>query len=507
MRPFLWILAAAGIAAIAAAWMHLASATAGLSIDRTKAGSIPVTVYRPASGPPGPAVVIAHGFAGSQQLMQAFAVTLARHGYVAVTYDLAGHGRNPSPLGGDVTKETGATRILVAELERVAAFARPLGDGRLAVLGHSMASDIVVRFARSHPDVDATVAVSMFSREVTATEPRNLLVVVGDWESFLKTEALRAVGLASGGDPPRPSRTYGDPAAGTGRRTAFAPGVEHVGVLYSPVALEEAARWLDAAFGRPPSPVDADRRGVWLLVLIGGILALARPLAELLPRVSPRPAGAGLGWRRLGPLLVATAVGTPLLLRVLPTHVLPVLVADYLAAHFAMYGLVSAAGLALLRRTGSERPPAVAVSVPALAIAAALWTAYALGAFGTALDSYAVSFAPPASRWPVIAVLLAGTLLFFLSDEWLTRGEGAARGAFAAAKLAFLLSLGLAVALDFGRLFFLVIVVPVILLLFLVFGLLSRWAYGRTRHPFVAAIANAVFFAWAIGVTFPMLAG
>ncbi len=94
-----------------------------------------------------------------------------------------------------------------------------------------------------------------------------------------------------------------------------------------------------------------------------------------------------------------------------------------------------------------------------------------------------------------------------LSDEWLTRGPGAARGAYAASKVAFVVSLAIAVALDLERLFFLIIIVPVIVLFFVVYGLFSGWTYRRTGHPFVAGIANAVAFAWAIGVTFPLLAG
>jgi hypothetical protein len=37
--------------------------------------------------------------------------------------------------------------------------------------------------------------------------------------------------------------------------------------------------------------------------------------------------------------------------------------------------------------------------------------------------------------------------------------------------------------------------------------LFSDWAYRRSAHPFVGGIANAVSFAWAIGVTFPLPAG
>ena len=96
-------------------------------------------------------IVIAHGFAGSQQLMQPFAVTFARAGYIAVTFDFLGHGRNPRPLGGSITEIDGATRSLAAQTAEVVAFARTLGDGRVAILGHSMASDIVVRVAQARP--------------------------------------------------------------------------------------------------------------------------------------------------------------------------------------------------------------------------------------------------------------------------------------------------------------------------------------------------------------------
>jgi hypothetical protein len=123
------------------------------------------------------------------------------------------------------------------------------------------------------------------------------------------------------------------------------------------------------------------------------------------------------------------------------------------------------------------------------------------------LDRYVTSFVPTPTRVPLLLATLVGTLAYFLADEWTTRGAGAARGAYAMSKLAFVASLAIAVGLDFERLFFLVIIVPVIVLFFLVHGTFSAWCYRRTGHPFVAAIANAVAFAWAIGVTFPLLAG
>ena len=491
------------IVAIAVAVWALRSATSGLSVEAVTVDSIPATVFRPSSGSPGPVVVIAHGFAGSQQLMRSFAVTLARNGYVAVTFDFAGHGRNPAPLTGSITETEGATRTLVDETERIASFARPLGDGRLAVLGHSMASDIVVRFSEQTPGVGATIAVSMFSPAVTASEPRNLLVIVGSWEGMLKREALRVVGLASAPAPALPGVTYGDPAKGSGRRAAVSPGVEHISVLYSRASLREAVDWLDTSFGieRPGGPVIV-AQGPWILLLLAGVVVLARPLTRLLPRIAVPPAGAGLGWRRLWMPLLVPMIATPLLLRVLPTHFLPILVGDYIAAHFALYGLITAACLLRLR----ARRPARAATGPVLAAAAAA-VAFGFIGFVWPIDAFVTSFLPGPERVLLIVAMLVGTLAYFLADEWLTRGPGAARGGYAASKLAFVVSLAIAVSLDFERLFFLIIIVPVIVLFFLVYGLFSTWIYRSTGHPLVAAIANAIAFAWAIGVTFPLLAG
>jgi pimeloyl-ACP methyl ester carboxylesterase len=501
------VLALVAVLAIALSLWQLLAAREGVSTEAIRIEGIPATVFRPAGAAPAPVVVIAHGFAGSQQLMQSFALALARSGYTAVTFDFAGHGRNPAPLTGSITEVTGATRTLVAETAEVAAYARALGDGRLAVLGHSMASDIIVRFAQETPEVAATIAVSMFSPAVTIDTPRNLLVIVGDWEGMLKTEALRVVGMRSAPEEPQAGITYGDPLQGTARRTAFSAQVEHVGVLFSRDSLREALQWLDLSFGiqRADAPALASRGG-WILLLLAGVVLLARPLSGLLPRVAPAAVGAGLGWRKLWPSLLIPMIATPLLLRVLPTHFLPVLVGDYLAAHFAMYGLITA-GCLLWQR--SHRAPAAGPRVRVAALAAASLALIAFGFIGIVwpIDAFVTAFVPGPERFVLVLAMLVGTLAFFLSDELLTRGSGAARGAYVASKFAFVISLGIAVALDFDRLFFLLIIVPVIVLFFIVYGLFSAWAYRRTNHPWVAGIANAVAFAWAIGVTFPLLVG
>jgi hypothetical protein len=77
--------------------------------------------------------------------------------------------------------------------------------------------------------------------------------------------------------------------------------------------------------------------------------------------------------------------------------------------------------------------------------------------------------------------------------------------AMAFSKACFIASLLGAVALNPERLFFLIIIVPVIFLFFIVYGLVSRWTFARTGDPRVAALGNAASLAWAIAVTFPIV--
>jgi Serine aminopeptidase, S33 len=494
------------ILAITVGVFELHGASVGLRVTRVTVGDTPVTIFQPETKAIAPVIVIAHGFAGSQQLMQPFAETLARNGYITVTFDFFGHGRNPIPMHGDVTEGKAITSELLNELDRIAAYARvlPDSDGRIAVLGHSMASDIVVRFAQANPDVQATVAVSVFSPAVSATSPRNLLVIVGALEpSMLRNEGLRIVNLAADGRAAA-GETYGNFADGTARRLVLARGVEHIGVLYSHDSLEQSLRWMNGAFGRTQTGF-VDSRGRWLGLVFLGIIALAWPPSALLPVATETPVGANLAW---WPLLLAAftpAILTPLILWKVPTDFLPILLGDYLALHFLLYGALT---LALLRYSRGRRSGqhAAAVSWKAIAIAALAVAVYDIVAFGLPIDTYIFSFAPIPARIPPMAAIACGTLPYFIADECLTRGTDARRGAYVLTKFCFLLSLAIAVMLNPMKLFFLVIIVPAILLLFLAFGLISRWSYAATRHPLPGALASAAVFAWAIAVTFPMIA-
>ena len=553
----LWLVGLLSLLAIAAGIWPLQVASSGLVVTRQWLGPMPVTVVRPApsAGQPGkaaPVLLVAHGFAGSQQLMQPVATTLARSGWVVITFDFPGHGRNSAPMRAGLVDTNLSQHTLLAAMDQVAVLARALAqagqagnsaapNAGYAVLGHSMASDIVVRHAQAHPEVFATVGLSLFAPSISArtaaNNPRNLQVISGALEpTMMANEALRvlapsvgqSVGRGAGQGAAALGRTDGSFAQGTARRAVLAQGVEHISLLYSATALAETRAWLAAAAGRLlPVGGFIDTRGPALGWLLLGVVGLAWPLSRLLPvLIAPtllaaeRPGTVGRThwWRGPAPVpalvlvVLLPALLTPLLLWKLPTNLLPLLLGDYLVLHFALYGLLTAAAsLRLVWRAPLMplmplMPRLSPASAAALLLAITLATAYTLLAVGLPLDRYVFNLRPEPVPLPLIAALCGGTLPYFLADEAWTRHPAAPPAAYLVSKLCFLLSLVGAIALNPSRLFFLAIIVPAILVLFTVYGLFSRWIFQRTGVPAVAAVANALAFAGFIGVTFPLVA-
>ena len=473
------------IAVALAAWAIwvLESARFGIEIARVDVGQTPVTRYAQ-PGAEGPAVVVAHGFAGSRQIMQAYSLALARAGYVAYAFDFEGHGRNPVPMSGDVTQIDGTTRLLVAQTRAVVDAVA--GDAPVALLGHSMASDILVRVASETPGDEPLVLISAFSQAIDGAAPDTMLLIAGAWEPGLRDFALRALRMV------QPEAQMGQTVTGPiTRRAAIAPASDHVAILHSRVALAESVDWLDRAYGRS-SAVSTPPTGWALLALLGALVALTWPLARLLPARDDAPPS--LTSRHFALAVALPALAVPLIAVPLNPGWLPVLVADYLALHLFLYGALQ---LAILRWLGRPLGP----FAPWAALLLLVW---GLGVFGFALDRYGANFWPGPGRGWVLLVLIAGALPFGLADAALA--HHAPLWQRLTARLGFLVSLALAVALDFEGLFFVVMIVPVILLFFVTFGSMGRAVAARAGAAAPGA-ALGVILGWALAVSFPLFQG
>jgi len=184
--------------------------------------------------------------------MQSFALTLARNGYMR-RLSISPPWPNPAPMTGDLTRIDGTTRLLVDATPRSRRGARS-GRCRLAVLGHSMASDIVVRFAETS-EVAATIA-SRCSRRPSPrprAQPSRHRRRMG---GFLKTEACAR--SASRPRRRRPSRaSLWHPAAGTGRASPSA------GMSSTPACCSARTANANRRLARPDLRDQRTRRWRW----------------------------------------------------------------------------------------------------------------------------------------------------------------------------------------------------------------------------------------------------
>lgn len=462
----------------------LESARHDVVIAKFSVGATPVTKYARVDAT-GPQVVVAHGFAGSQQMMQGYALPLARAGYQVYVFEFHGHGRHPDPMMGDVNALDGTTRLLMVQTQEVLDSLSTQG-APIALLGHSMATDILARVTLERPEIGPIVLVSAFSQVIDATTPRDLLLVTGSWEPGLRGFAQEALAMVD------PSTAEGETAVlGDMRRRAIsAPFSEHVSVLHSRIGRAEAVAWLDSFYERQ-SALRILPTGTAILGLLAGIVLLFRPLAARLPRRAVLPTQQ-TNLQFLVVLGLPTAI-TPFVAAPLTPDFLPVLVADYLGLHLFVFGIIQLGFLWVWR----IRPDAMSWRALMLLL---IWCAL----FGFLLDRYAANFWPTLDRLWIIAALTLGAVPYMLADTILTAHAGVAKRLLV--RTAFLTSLGIAVALDFSGLFFLIMIAPVLVLFYLVFGTMGRDVALRSGS-FAPGLALGLVLAWALGVSFPLFSG
>jgi len=476
---------------------------AGLPLTRVRIDveGVPVEVMARRDRPGGPAVVIAHGFAGSRQIMYAYGYTLAHHGYTVYLLDFAGHGANRQPL--DYGTSGLSSDLLQANLDAVVRYAATRHPA-VALLGHSMGGGAVTRYGATHPKVAATIAISPAPSAVTPQLPRNYLVMAGAWEfpSF-RVGALQLLQRAGG---QAPGVLYGDPRRGTARELFFVPAAEHVLILFSPRALAEAVRWLDSVFGAQAASHYIDARLAWLALAFVAALALARPLARRL--LAENAAAGTLKALALGPtiaLFAVAAAGASFIARVVPSDWPPLAVAGYLANYWAAFGVLTLAGAWLL---GLARSWPLGEWINRRAALATLGLgAYLVMAFAVPAHLVASPLVPAGARLPWFFAFLPGTLLYAASGELLIRAQGSGRAELAAElahKGLTLLSLTGAIFL-LGAPFFLALLLPVMALLFVAFALLNHWTYRAGHNPLIGAVLTALSTATIMASIFPLI--
>ncbi|GIE96601.1 dienelactone hydrolase family protein [Paractinoplanes rishiriensis] len=478
------ILVAAGVGA----WL-LTGAGGDAERRQVTVAGVPLDEVHPPAGGRRPGVVVAHGFAGSAKLMAQFGDSLAARGYVVVLLDFSGHGANTRPLPDSIANTDDSTAALQRDLDVAVGRLRGLPDvdpARIALVGHSMGASAVTRYAVAHPDITATVAISLPSASALADDrPSRLLMLVGALEfPGFHAEAERAAQLG-----------------GPDRSLVTVPAVEHISILYAQRTHRETVEWLDRSFGMPaadgsvPSPVRRlSGSGFLLLALVVGLYPVGRLVLGGTVPAGPRP-----GWGRLGRTVVlagAATVVAALTAVVLPTNRLPLAVANYVIGYTAVAGAL----LVAYGKWFGSGVTTTALSRRRLALATPLLVLYAAVTIAVPVHLGLTNAVPVSARWWLLPLVWAGFAVLALGAEKVTGGSFA--GVLAVYAVAVVVLTAAAVAgLTHG---FIMLVVPLLAVLLLWQAVWSAVLHRLAAPTWLIATVGALIVAWPIVCTLPV---
>ena len=185
--------------------------------------------------------IVCHGYAGSSEMMKQLAFDIASGGSNVVLFDFIGHGQHEELLINKPQQIAGTTQQLVDQLERVIEKVhQSYGAGiKIFLVGHSMASDIVIRASKSKK-ISSVVAISPYSTAINETFPHDLLLISGQFEGHLRSMALNHINEIAKNAKENETVFYGD----LRRKASFIKNTGHVSVIYAPQTSKEINKWL-----------------------------------------------------------------------------------------------------------------------------------------------------------------------------------------------------------------------------------------------------------------------
>jgi len=240
---------------------------------------------------PRPAVIVTHGISSTKEMVDGISLELTRRGIVTLSIDLHGHGDSEGRINaGDPSLGLEAA----VEFIRSQDFVDPTLIG---VAGHSLGAG-AARAVATSGDIHATAFIAGgvsgdYAQEgsLTATNPKNLLVVVGKHDVLFRIESLTMDlqpvfgldGLVELGV------TYGDFQSGNARRLAVTP-TTHLFEPMDPGTVGEVVAWFVDAFDAPSGRdiLVGDQVFLWREACLLVALVSLFGLTLLIPRIVQR---------------------------------------------------------------------------------------------------------------------------------------------------------------------------------------------------------------------------
>ena len=425
--------------------------------------------------------IVSHGFAGSKEMMRQIAYDIANAGSNVVLFDFIGHGANQQKLVNQPAEITGTTQQLVAQLSDIIKFIYEKFGNEISIslVGHSMASDIVIR-ASADERIKSVVAISPYSSAITQDFPKDLLLISGQFENHLRSHALKMVKTFK----PEAEENTEYTNEKFRRKASYIKNTGHVSVIYAPQTTKIISDWLKLKnYDRPFWKTQIG----WILL---GMTFIVIGMSRLNTKLTNETKIVLTNKRALHSVLLATFVS--LSSGLIELNLLPIYGFERIAIYFGLVGL-----FAYLFYFNYQ--------ITKLKIEFLLWLKLILccGVLCFLINRYIGSFTLSDNRITAFITLILPITVFCLVIEKLI----ASSSVWISILLRGLPIIGFSILLiifpeEYGLMFTTVLIY---ILYFLVFGYIGRHQREKIGHLKVG-LTHGIFLSFAFAATNPIFA-
>jgi dienelactone hydrolase len=251
---------------------------------------------------PAPGIVYIHGYQNNRETSDAYAIELARRGFVVLEIDAIGRGNSGNPNDPDAP-DYDPTFGGRSSFEYLKALPYVNAEA-VGLMGHSLGAEMAYTIALDDPSVKAlSISGFAYREDATQNRPQNMLMIFGEYDEYQErmtaTNDIRAEWLHSpqtqaafgGREDLEFGVTYGNVEEGSARKVVLLPAI-HILESHSQEGVATAVRWMrDALKPDPQYWIEADSQ-IWeikefatLVTMFAGLFALL-PLGLILLRMN-----------------------------------------------------------------------------------------------------------------------------------------------------------------------------------------------------------------------------
>lgn len=242
---------------------------------------------------PAPGVVYIHGYQNNRETSDAYAIEMARRGFVVLEIDAIGRGNsgNPGDLENSDFDPTFGGRTSFEYLKDLPY----VNEQSVGLMGHSLGAEMAYTIALDDPSVKAlSISGFAYGEDASLNRPQNMLMIFGEYDEYRErmtgTNDVRAEWMSSPQTQAAIGKSdglefgvvYGKFEDGSARKVVLLP-VIHIKEAHSREGVAAAVTWMHEALNPDANLWIDEYSQIWEIKEYATLVAMLAGLLSLLP--------------------------------------------------------------------------------------------------------------------------------------------------------------------------------------------------------------------------------